>query len=1105
MKRSWEKVNLHLSNRHSSPFSTLISLIQNPNSSKFSRQTSVSITTSSSSPDQLEGLIDPRFNPNPDPQSDPRISSNLAEEFAILQGSLSVHNPQSRKSSDIDLICNAIRDNVSDFDTKSRKFLSRFREKLSESLVVDVLVSLQNAELGIKFFLWAGRQIGYTHSLAVYETLLDIMGCNGNGNDSDNRLLPDRFLREIKDDDDKEVLGKLLNVLIRKHCQNGSWNLAIEELGRLKDLRYKCSKVTYNALMEVFLKSDKLDSACLVYEEMAELGHKLNGHTLGTFAYSLCKSGKWKEALDTVDKEKFAPDTILYTRMIGGLCAGSFFEEAMEFLNRMRSDSCVPNVLTYNTLLCGCLNKGKLGRCKRILSMMITEGCFPSLKIYNSLVHAYCKSDDFKYAFKLLKEMGRYGVKPGYVTYNIFIGGVCGSKEVVGPDKLEMAETAYRQMVEAGFALNRINVSNYARCLCEVGKFESAYNVISEMMSKGFVPDTSTYSNVISFLCGASKFEKAFWLFKEMKKNGVVPNVHTYTMLIDGFCKGGLILQARKWFDEMVTNGCPPNVVTYTALMHAYLKDKKIAEANELFEMMLSCDCSPNVVTITALIDGHCKAGDVEKALRIYERMKGKEIPDVNKYFTGKESNELEPNVVTYGALVDGLCKAHKVDEACKLLDVMDLERCEPNNIVYDALIDGLLKDGKLAEAQRVYSRMCERGYSPNVFTYGSMIDRMFKDNRLDLASQVLSNMLENSCPPNVVIYTEMVDGLCKVGKTDEAYRLMEMMEAKGCKPNVVTYTAMINGFGKMGKVGKSLEVFRQMGSKGCAPNYVTYTVLIHHCCVSGLLEEARGLLEEMKQTYWPKHMGSYRKVVEGFSREFLMNLGVLEGVSRYDSVPVISVYKLLFDGYRKAGELEVALELLNEVSSLCTSMDESMYFSLIESLSVSHRVEKAFELYADMIGKGGVPELSVFVNLVKGLVKVNRWEEAIQLSRSLCYMRSFLDLLDRIELLVLIRKDPTSLAYKNPRVHCSPTRTSLRMCLPAWLDQEDAGSSDHSEVRNYCSRQCYMLMGRGKYVFSLADLHITNIVDTYDLLTIFCKEVDVDEWTNLSLAETQF
>ncbi|XP_071690255.1 uncharacterized protein [Rutidosis leptorrhynchoides] len=984
MRRNLTKIYLYLPNQHSSLSPTSISGLQNPNLSTISRQTSFfkKLISTSTTTDQLEGLIDPHYNSsetNSNPQINSEFSANLEEEFAILQGSLSVQKFESCKSSDAYVISNAIRDDNGDFSDKTQKFLSKFRVKLCESLVIDVLKLLRNGDLGVKFFIWAGRQIGYNHTLVVYDTLLDILGCN-------NSRIPEHLIQEIKDDDEK-VLGKLLNVLIRKYCRNASWNVALEELGRLKDLGYKASRVTYNALIQVFLEAGKLDSADLVYQEMADAGYNMDAHTLGSFAYSLCKIGKWREAIDMADKENFVRDTVLYTRMIGGLCEGSFFEEAMEVLNRMRCDSCVPNVVTYRTLLCGCLNKGKLGRCKRILGMMIAEGCYPSPKIYNSLVHAYCKSKDFTYAYKLIKETRKYGVKPSYVTYNIFIGGICGTEEQPSPDTLELVELAFGQMIEGGFVLNKVNVTNFARCLSGSGNYEKAYNVIREMMKKGFVPDIGTYNKVISFLCDASQIEKAFWLFKEMKKNGVVPNVHTYTMLIDTFCKAGLIPQARIWFDEMFTNGCAPNVVTYTTLIHSYLKANKVKDANELFEMMLSCGCSPNVVTLTALIDGHFKIGQTEKAFQIYTRMKGKEISDVNMYFKDTKSNMLEPNVVTYGALVDGLCKAHKVDQAVKLLDVMTSEGCEPNNIVYDALIDGGLKDGKIEEAESVYSRMCENGYNPNVFTYGAMINKMFKDNRLDLASRVLSDMLKNSWPPNVVIYTEMVDGLCKVGKTDEAYRLMQMMETKGCKPNVVTYTAMIDGFGKTGNVEKSLEIFRQMDGKGCAPNYVTYSVLIHHCCAHGLLDEANGLLEEMKMMYWPKHASSYRKVISGFDREILINLGLLDDITKYDFVPVIPVYKLLFDSYTKAGKLDVALELLNEISSVSSSVDKDLHFSLIRSLSVSHRVEKAFELYADVVSKGVVPELSVMVNLVKGLVMVSRWEEALQLSYGLCYM----------------------------------------------------------------------------------------------------------------------
>ncbi|KAK6122852.1 hypothetical protein DH2020_043378 [Rehmannia glutinosa] len=823
-------------------------------------------------------------------------------------------------------IINAIKNYNDGLGEKSQKFLRQFREKLDEGLVVDVLRNVQNAELGVRFFLWAGRQIGYSHSMAVYNALLELLA-----RDKNDRVA-DHFLLEIKNDD-SEVLGRLLNVLIRKCCNNGMWNLALEELGRLKDFGYKPSRVTYNALIRVFLEAGKLDSAFLLHREMLQLGFKMDMHILGFFVQFLCKVGKWRDALNMIEKEEVQADTLIYTKMITGLCEASLFEEAMEFLNRMRANSCFPNVVTYKILLCGCLNKGKLGRCKRILSMMIAEGCYPSPKIFCSLVHAYCKSGDHSYAYKLLKKMADCGCKPGYVVYNILIGSICGNEDFPSSDVLELAEKAYGEMLDAGIALNRVNVSNFARCLCGAGEYEKAYSVIREMMDNGFVPEAGTYNKIIGFLCDASKLDKALKLFREMKKNGVVPNVYTYSIMIDRFCKAGLIHQARCWFDEMMRDGCSPTVVTYTALIHAYLKARKITSANE------------------------------RGLARFMKKMRGNaNVHDVDIYFRISDDSNNEPNVITYGALVDGLCKVHRV--------------------------------GKLDEAQEIFAKMSECGYIPNVYTYSSLIDRLFKDKRLDLALKVLAKMLEYSCPPNVVIYTEMVDGLCKVGKTSEAYKLMLMMEEKGCNPNVVTYTAMIDGFGKAGKVDKSLETFQEMINKGCAPNYITYRVLINHCCVAGRLDEAYQLLEEMKQTYWPSHLANYQKVVEGFSKEFLLSLQLVDEMGKNDSVPLIPIYIVLIDSFQRAGRLEMALQLHKEFSSLSisSSTDMKVYSSLIGSLSASHRVDEAFELYADIVGKGEIPEFGVFVELIKGLLKVNRWEDALILSESLCYMDLMLD-----------------------------------------------------------------------------------------------------------------
>ncbi|KAK2371883.1 Tetratricopeptide repeat (TPR) superfamily protein [Trifolium repens] len=921
----------------------------------------------------------------------PTPPDDLSQDYAFLRNTLLNSTPQPTISpgespNDVVLISNAIK---SGFDIEKNQFFRQFRGRLNESLVVQVMDNVKNHELCVKFFLWAGRQIGYTHTPLVFDKLLELLGCNDNGNGNANDRVPLKFLMEIRDDD-RELLRRLLNFFVRKCCRNGWWNMALEELGRLKDFGYKPSQTTYNALVQVFLRADKLDTAYLVKKEMLNYGFVMDRYTLSCFVYSLCKAGKCRDALDLIEVEEFVPDTVFYNRMISGLCEASLFEEAMDILHTMRSSSCIPNVVTYRILLSGCLRKGLLGRCKRILSMMITEGCYPNREMFNSLVHAYCKSRDYSYAYKLFKKMIKCGCQPGYLVYNIFIGSICSTEEQPSSDILELAEKAYSEMLDSGVVLNKINVSNLARCLCGAGKFDQAFRIICEMMGKGFVPDDSTYSKVIGFLCEASKVEKAFSLFEEMKRNGIVPSVYTYTILIDSFCKAGLIQQARKWFHEMLSEGCTPNVVTYTALIHAYLKARKVSDANELFEMMLLEGCKPNVVTYTALIDGHCKAGQIEKACQIYARLRGDiESSDMDEYFKLDHNNCEEPNVFTYGALVDGLCKANRVKEARELLDTMSAHGCEPNQIVYDALIDGFCKIGKLQDAQEVFAKMSERGYSPNLYTYSSLIDCLFKDNRLDLVLKVLSKMLENSCTPNVVIYTEMVDGLCKVGKTDEAYKLMLKMEEKGCNPNVVTYTAMIDGFGKSGKIEQCIELFRDMCSRGCAPNFITYRVLINHCCSNGLLDEAYILLDEMKQTYWPKHILSHRKIIEGFSQEFITSIGLLDELSENESVPVDSLYRILIDSYIKAGRLEVALNLLEEISSShgFAVANKYLYTCLIENLSHASKVDKALELYASMISKNVVPELSILVYLIKGLIKVDKWQEALQLSDSICQM----------------------------------------------------------------------------------------------------------------------
>ncbi|KAL8545301.1 hypothetical protein ACS0TY_005468 [Phlomoides rotata] len=609
------------------------------------------------------------------------------QDFVFLRESFSdakVADPESGKCYiDAFSIINAMKNYNDGLGEESRKFLRKFREKLDANLVVDVLRNVQIPELGLKFFMWAGawKANRYSHSMVVYDALLELLG--GGKNDKVN----DSFLSLIKKDD-SEVLGRLLNVLIRKCYRNGMWNLALEKLGRLKDLGYKPSRVTYNALIQVFLEAYKLDIALLLHREMINLGFKMDMHILGCFVHFLCKVGKWRDALNMIEKEGVKPDTFMYTKMIIGLCEASLFEEAMEFLNRMRVDSCYPNVVMYRILLCGCLNKGKLGRCKRILSMMIAKGCYPSLKIFCSLVHAYYKSGDHSYA------------------------SICGNEEFSSQDMLELDEKAYDEMLDVGIALNRVNVGNFTRCLCGAEKYDKAYNIIREMTGNGFIPEA------------VGLIQQARCWFDEIMRYGCTPNVVTYTAIIHAYLKARKISDANEVFKMMLAQGCPPNVVMFTALIDGYNKAGNIEKACMIYEKMREnvdvhdvdiyfriCDDGnkePNVVTYGALADGLCKVHRVKEARNLLDAM---------------SSSGCEPNHIVYDALIDGFCKVGKLDEAHEVFAKMSECGYIPNVYTYNSLIDRLFKDKRLDLALKVLAKMLENSCAPNVIIYTEMVE----------------------------------------------------------------------------------------------------------------------------------------------------------------------------------------------------------------------------------------------------------------------------------------------------------------------------------------------------------------------------------------------
>lgn len=162
---------------------------------------------STSSPANLDGLIYPD---DPFPlQNNPRVAPVSAQDFAFLSfdsGTSSKQKLSARKFSlDAVLIANTILSDNGELWCRTQIFLRQFRGSINEKLVVEVLNLVKmKPDLAVKFFIWAGKQSGYSHTVKMINSLLDLLE---HGNDDP---IPEKFLLEIRDDDEV-ILKKLLN------------------------------------------------------------------------------------------------------------------------------------------------------------------------------------------------------------------------------------------------------------------------------------------------------------------------------------------------------------------------------------------------------------------------------------------------------------------------------------------------------------------------------------------------------------------------------------------------------------------------------------------------------------------------------------------------------------------------------------------------------------------------------------------------------------------------------------------------------------------------------------------------------------------------------
>lgn len=411
-----------------------------------------------------------------------------------------------------------------------KKSLDQCEVTVSPELVSEVLSRVRyDWEAAFTFFLWAGKQPNYGHSLREYHSMISILG-KMRKFDTAWALIDEMRASSL-------ITPQTLVIMIRRYC-------AVHDVGKAINTFYAHKRFKFDVGIEEF---QNLLSALCRYKNVSDAEHLLfcnqNVFPLSTKSFNIILNG-WCN---------LSPNT----------------REAERFWMEMRKRKLKLDVVSFASII-SCYSKtGNLNKVLKLFNQMKQMGIEPDRKVYNAVIHSLAKGGLVKEAINLMKSMEEEkGIVPNAVTYNSLMKPLCKLR------RLEEAREVFTEMVQRGVSPT---IRTYHALFRILRPGEQVFGFLENMRRTGCCPNHDTYIMLIRKLCRWQQIHDVFKLWKEMIENGFNPDRSSYIVMIHGLFLNGKLEEAHKFYVEMKEKQLLPEPKT-EEMIQAWVSGKKSTE-----------------------------------------------------------------------------------------------------------------------------------------------------------------------------------------------------------------------------------------------------------------------------------------------------------------------------------------------------------------------------------------------------------------------------------------------------------------------------------------------------------------------------------------------
>ncbi|MCQ2815756.1 MAG: hypothetical protein MJ252_00670 [archaeon] len=488
-----------------------------------------------------------------------------------------------------------------------------------------------------------------------------------------------------------------------------------------KDKNIVLDNVTFNSLIDSFVRNKDMTKAWDIFVDMKNYGIKPDNITYSTLIKGLSKGETEEEINEDSPKNNY-----------GLKIYKNDFKTVLELFEKVRSLNQVDEVF-YNSIMDACLRFKKYDKMFEIYDTMINDDIKPSSVTYGILIKGYGLKGDLKSAMKVFQIMKNERINITSVTYGSIIN-TC-----IQNDNLSKAFEYFEELKNSGIEINTILYTTIIKAYAKINNLNKVLETFNEMKkTKETYPSTVTYNTIIDFFFKIGNISLADNAFNEMlNSKDIHPDLVSFSTMIKGYFKNNCYDKAISTLDALNNFKIKPDLILLNTILDGCEKIKKYDKALEIFHSFRKEGVEPNTMTYSIIMKIYGILNDFKNSKELMEEAK---------------ANRKNYSLILYTCFIKTCLNSLNLTEAINSFNELKSINIIPDKYCYRTVLVGV------------------SNYEGNIEDYKTVDDIV----------SIIKESVENNSQIKRFIYSSIIKIFQKFKYFDQVEEIKSYLESKG-------------------------------------------------------------------------------------------------------------------------------------------------------------------------------------------------------------------------------------------------------------------------------------------------------------------------------------